>query len=326
VGVGVTASVSAPAAQAEGSGGCDSTTVIAAVAIVGVAAAGYAFNVGRGETDGVDPDYRYVVDCGSGGTRVEKFSITLDGICREVKPSPKAVPLHQALIEGEVQQKRWLAALAQALADDSTPIFIGATAGVRDSVASGVVTKAALKRFEELVFAQFGSRARFALVDGVLEATSELAAVRYCVSKRESARSTSALDGCVCGYPMQAGILTIVPYFCARQFRCPEDWWDRPTDSIALISSGGMSAQMTFPSDTGLVAVSIPHNQKEANGRIRDPQVGHRRHRMVSAQTAASSDARIYCLVHSSCDKMMVFSFRSALNWVYQPSRQTFNR
>jgi hypothetical protein len=187
VGVGVTAAVSAPAAQAEGSGACDNATVVAAVAIVGAAAAGYAFQIGRGETVGVDPDYRYVIDCGSGGTRIEKFSFTLAGICREVKQSPKVVPLDQVLTKDEAQQKRWLAALAQALADDTTPIFIGATAGVRDSVISGVVTKAALKRFEELVLAQFGSRARFALVDGVLEATSELAAVRYCVSKRESA-------------------------------------------------------------------------------------------------------------------------------------------
>lgn len=191
VGVGVTAAVSAPAAQAEGNGGCDNVTVVAALAIAGAAAVGYAFQLGRGETVRLDPDYRYVVDCGSGGTRIEKFSFTLDGICREVEQSPKAMPLDQVLAEDEVQQRHWLAALEQALNDDTTPIFIGATAGVRDAVSSGVVTEAALKRFEELVLAQFGRRARFALVDGVLEATSELAAVRYCVSKRESVRSAN---------------------------------------------------------------------------------------------------------------------------------------
>lgn len=196
-------------AQMEGCAGCDNPAVLAGVVIVGAAA--YAVQT-RSATVGVDPDYRYVVDCGSGGTRIEKFGAdALGGIFREVKRAPaQALPLHKVLAEGEAQQKRWLAALAQAVADDTTPIFIGATAGVRDSVASGTVSEAALKRFAELVSAQFGTRARFALVDGrtrqalsvfpqsfthtkiislcgtgVLEAASELAAVRYCVSKRE---------------------------------------------------------------------------------------------------------------------------------------------
>lgn len=76
-----------------------------------------------------------------------------------------------------------------------------------------------------------------------------------------------------------------------------ESWWDRPTDSIALLSSGGMSAQVTFVSDRKLHAVSLrashqanvgslshavsltfryfaaAHEQKLANGRCRDPSV-----------------------------------------------------
>jgi hypothetical protein len=56
---------------------------------------------------------------------------------------------------------------------------------------------------------------------------------------------------------------------------------------------------MTFPSDTGLVAASIPHNQKEANGRIRDPQVGQitiiwPRRRLLHLLTCTQ-----YCLKHS---------------------------
>ena len=182
--LGTTAAVaSTTPAQTEGFGGCDNPAVLAGVVIVGAAA--YAVQTARSATVDVDPDYRYVVDCGSGGTRIEKFGVDMHGIFREVKEAPQALPLHKVLTEGEAQQKRWLAALAQAVADDTTPIFIGATAGVRDSVASGTVGEAELKRFAQLVLDQFGTRARFALVDGVLEAASELAAVRYCVSKRE---------------------------------------------------------------------------------------------------------------------------------------------
>jgi hypothetical protein len=184
--LGVAAAVCEPAARAEG--GCDNPAAIAAVVLLGGAAAAYAAKLSTSSNVApLDPDYRYMVDCGSGGTRVEKFGFGANGVYREAVSSPKAMPLHEALAKGEGEQKLWLAALAQTLGGDiASPIFIGATAGLRDAVASGAVSAGALKGFEALVSAQFGGRARFALVDGELEAASELAAVKYCLSARES--------------------------------------------------------------------------------------------------------------------------------------------
>ena len=57
-----------------------------------------------------------------------------------------------------------------------------------------------------------------------------------------------------------------------------EPWWNQPDDSIAVLSSGGMSAQVIFGGSTGLEAVSLPHAQKDANDSCRDPNVRDRDH------------------------------------------------
>lgn len=113
-------------------------------------------------------------------------------------------------------------------------------------------------------------------------------------------------------------LLRVCPF--ASHLRCPEAWWDGPTGSIAVMSSGGMSAQLTFPSDSGLVASSIPHNQKEANDRIRDPKVS--RHLRPELRLLVSKQSNICCPVHSPRAEWR----RSVWSGVFQTSRRAFNR
>eukprot|EP01052_Picozoa_sp_SAG31_P016898 SAG31_NODE_1137_length_9727_cov_40.714894_1_plen_274_part_00 len=182
LGIGMAVSLSEQTVTATAASCADPATLILA-ALVGGAAA-YASDLGRQNPQLVDPRHHIMVDCGSGGTRVEKFGCNAEGVYRESLKAPKAQPLDEVLIQDEEQQRAWLAALETALGDDAmTPVLIGATAGVRGAVKSGKVTEMAMERFQKLVSEQFGTRARFALVDGAVEAESELAAVQYCICK-----------------------------------------------------------------------------------------------------------------------------------------------
>ena len=156
VGLGLACAASEPAVRADGS--CDTAT-IAAVAVVGVAAAAYASGGLGGGAAAIDTDQRYMIDCGSGWTRIEKYGVRSDGnVYLEHGDKLEAAPLADALAKGEAAQIAWLSALAAAIGSDdtSTPIFIGATAGVRDAIATKAVTEESLAAFQKLVSAKLG--------------------------------------------------------------------------------------------------------------------------------------------------------------------------
>lgn len=171
-------------------------------------------------------DVCYMVDCGSGYTRFEKYALRPGRRVHLVTPPTRleAPPLAEVLAGTELQQRAWLAALAEALGDEGTAVVIGATAGVRDAVSSGAVAAATVQRFKQLVPEILGRRAVFEVMDGEAEAANELAAVRYCAGACEA-----AVGG----------------------------------GDVALLSSGGMSCQMVYGSPPR--AVSLPHGQKDAN-------------------------------------------------------------
>ena len=211
---------------------------------------------------------QYMIDCGSGWTRVERFAVR--GAARpqggqvhlQSSGRLKCAPLAEALAQGEPSQRAWLDALADAVAtadateEDGTggaaPIFIGGTGGVRDAIQSGAVGAAELAGFDALVSERFGSRARFEVVKGPTEAAHELAAVRYCVAEALALQTATAGGG---GGGAQIDV-----------------------SSVALMSSGGMSSQLVYADrDRGwaswlgigggdeLRCVSIAHGAKKAN-------------------------------------------------------------
>ena len=171
---------------------------------------------------------RTVVDCGSGWTRVEAFSRhTDDGLVWvDGRTRLDSAPLNQVLESG--QGSAWLDTLEDHLVHlaahveesatscaeaDAVPVFIGATAGVRDAVSSGAISEAALKEFESAALAKGWE---FTIIAGEAEAGLELEAVRYCV-----------LEGLPAG-----------------EKRAPA--WATP-GQIGMLSSGGMSSQLVYP-------------------------------------------------------------------------------
>lgn len=201
-------------------------------AVLGLLAVGGAVLAAQqllGADEAAEEDGRFIVDCGSGGSRVEKFVAGAAGKVRlAAKGRVDAAALHKVIAKGEEAQRSWLAALAEEISDDpSTPILIGGTGGVREAIASGAITPAARRGFEQLVAERFGSRARFVVVEGTEEASDELAAVRYIVQEKWG-RSGAVAES-----------------------------------QVSLISSGGMSSQLVYGSPAR--SLSLPTQIKTGN-------------------------------------------------------------
>jgi hypothetical protein len=214
-----------------GSGGPTAAAVaVGAAAAAAAAAAGVWYLRQAATTPPAAPTSstgeHYLIDCGSGWSRVQKFTIHADGKVHVDDANAGRLPaVDRAIAAGAQGQQAWLEALA-AEVDSSTPILIGATAGVRDALAQGKLDSAALAAFSGRVRETFGARAQFRVVSGEEEASSELAAVRYCIS---------AMPGVTAGSGGGSG----VPGFGGLNAGVDES-------TVALISSGGMSSQMVF--------------------------------------------------------------------------------
>ena len=171
-----------------------------------------------------------MIDCGSGWTRIEKFSVHSEDGMVHLDESTRlpAPPIAKALAGGDDAQRDWLKILAEHV-DPTTPLLIGGTGGVRGGLRSGSVSSAQIESFERLVGTELGPRAQFRVIDGEAEALSELEAVRYCLS---NAAGGSSID----------------------------------EGTVALMSSGGMSSQIVFEDALGPSCHSLETKIKMGNG------------------------------------------------------------
>jgi hypothetical protein len=164
---------------------------------------------------------RFMVDCGSGYTRVERFDLAEDGLicCKRNNRSADGKvdgghmpPLHRVLVQSVEQQTEWLE-LLDSVTDTEASILIGATGGVRDALATGAIQQQQVTDFRELVQSRYGGRASFVVCSGTEEARAELEGTRYCVLA-----SPFAAELGLTGQPA--------------------------AHSVGLLSSGGMSSQL----------------------------------------------------------------------------------
>eukprot|EP00927_Polykrikos_kofoidii_P061535 TRINITY_DN56372_c0_g1_i1.p1 TRINITY_DN56372_c0_g1~~TRINITY_DN56372_c0_g1_i1.p1 ORF type:complete len:352 (-),score=83.06 TRINITY_DN56372_c0_g1_i1:271-1326(-) len=136
-----------------------------------------------------------IVDCGSGATRVEKYSMRSDGLIQLDFSERIDVPVAEVLAEGEESKLAFLAEVAKfarpATASREVPVLLGGTAGVREKMDVGTVTLADVANFQSLVKAQLGT-AEFRIIPGEAEAGYELAAARYCVGAMPNGARVSA--------------------------------------------------------------------------------------------------------------------------------------
>ena len=63
--------------------------------------------------------------------------------------------------------------------DDTSPIVIGATAGVRQALEKGIITEAKVAMFRKALNAQFGNRAVLRILTGQEEGEAEIAGARH---------------------------------------------------------------------------------------------------------------------------------------------------
>jgi hypothetical protein len=220
----------ATSAGAHTAGGGDAKTMMLALVATGAAVA-LGRRLLQKKATNANGEH-YMIDCGSGWTRIERFSVHEgDGLVHlDSSTRLDAAPIAKALASGEGGQREWLQALAKLL-DPATPVLIGGTGGVRDGLKSGDISSEQVACFERLVAAELGQRAQFRVIKGEDEALAELESVRYCVGALPSA-SGNAMDGA----------------------------------SMALMSSGGMSSQIVFQDRRGqLQSHSLETKVKNGN-------------------------------------------------------------
>jgi hypothetical protein len=123
-----------------------------------------------------------VVDCGSGSTRAIYFSRDAgsSSISRR-KSEWRGEKLSAALTD-----ERRTRELAQLLADKipEGQVLIGATAGVRHGLETGLVTRRQVEFFAVCLEQVFGDRVRFTVLDGEEEARAEWEALNHLLGER----------------------------------------------------------------------------------------------------------------------------------------------
>ena len=67
------------------------------------------------------------------------------------------------------------------------PVVLGCTAGLRDAIQTGKVSKEQLKAFEGMLHERFPNLASFRILEGEQEGRLELEAAKYCLQKATSA-------------------------------------------------------------------------------------------------------------------------------------------
>lgn len=129
------------------------------------------------------PPFVYVLDCGSGKAALYQYQITGDEstpVVTEVSKTVAPLRLGDLLAAGDVTP------LFEGLLDrvktkdgQQAPLFVGATAGVRDGLAAGLISEDAVQDFENALVARYGEMTRLEVLTSAREAALELAAVRF---------------------------------------------------------------------------------------------------------------------------------------------------
>ena len=168
----------------------------------------------------------YVIDCGSGSSRLSKYSYHNDGYIHEDLYIPSGIIPTLAIALSKDKQELFIEDLKNALEKldsntnrpdyfSSMNLTIGATGGLRKALDEGIVTYSQVERFKEILHRQF-ENAKFVQYSGAEEAELELAAVRY-IAKH-------ALPGAI-------------PVFTGGR---------SGSGSIGVLSCGGSSSQVAY--------------------------------------------------------------------------------
>ena len=168
-----------------------------------------AFQTHRRQGEPESP--RCILDCGSGYSRLSKFvmSPTTNRI-QSTQPSANLPAIHKVLPD-PAASKSWLSDLGGLLTTvGCKKVFIGATAGVRDSIANGSVAEEDVDRFRSML-PSLNFSAELSILSGEEEAEYEFISAKYCAE--------------LCGF-------------------CTKD------DDVGLLSSGGMSSQVAWKTVT----------------------------------------------------------------------------
>lgn len=127
----------------------------------------------------------YVIDCGSGSSRLSKYSYHKDGYIHEDLYIPSGIIPTLALSISNENQHNFVHKLQTALQEleasvdmSGIVLIVGATGGLRKALDEGTVTNEQVKYFKKCLHETF-PKAEFLQYTGPEEAQLELAAVRY---------------------------------------------------------------------------------------------------------------------------------------------------
>ena len=125
-----------------------------------------------------EPFEAFVLDCGSGKTRVFHFASSAQGIVTMKKERQDIqTPLAQSLKDdnGQAMASSIASIITDTFGGDLTvPIFFGATGGVREALDSGTITDDNIKAFEAILAEKGFKDVHFHLLSGADEADLEM--------------------------------------------------------------------------------------------------------------------------------------------------------
>ena len=124
----------------------------------------------------------YVVDCGSGKVAIYKYSVEREAV-QEIRKTSGAVQLATIMQGGVSLRPLWDVVDPAVKAGGHSPIFWGATAGLRNELRAGRLAQADVDMLEDEVRSHFASHdVHFEILTGQREASLELAAVKFAFS------------------------------------------------------------------------------------------------------------------------------------------------
>lgn len=164
--------------------------------------------------------FEYIVDCGSGGTRVETFAKAEEGCVKWVQHislEPQEVPSSVCKLlarRNTKEQEKWIKALEEAVSKvNHAPVTLGCTAGVRSRMVSGEIVESEVNNFFKAVRRSLQKSCKRSvkcfILTGEQESLFEYLSVEYCMSKLPEAMGAK-------------------------------------TDALGLLSAGGMSSQLYY--------------------------------------------------------------------------------
>ena len=129
-----------------------------------------------------------VVDCGSGYSRAARYDLSSEtDLIRSSKAGSSIGALH-AVLGCPIRSAEWITRLVKLVEEvdpEACRVWIGATGGVRDLIASGDITAAEVGRFREqlLTSDELPFEATLIVLEGDDEARYEFLSAEYCADK-----------------------------------------------------------------------------------------------------------------------------------------------